>query len=683
MVQQKDDSPIELVRLNARHPYALRIGTGVGSEIFLAMQQGEGNTFQRLVAVKKVATLFDGSGQNELIREIRAAAGLSHPNIVRVYGAEKSGARLLVSMEYVYGHRLSTLMTAMRERKLALPMPILLRMIGQACEALHHAHHAKGLDQNPLNLVHRDVSPETIMLDVHGYLRIVDFGLAKLAGGEDTTIPGRVKGRFLYMPIEQMRGDVLDSRSDTFSLGMTFYELATLEKPRLARNIKAAYDEALEPHQVTPISKIRGCSTDVDALFYKATASDPKDRFQSAREFSKALEQLAKQVGGLATAAATEAWLEENFSDLRKRREGFERAFAESVERLNESKTSVPLPTEALEEKPRTDGVGGGESATRVLMVGILALLVAMVTFTVHYLNRERDALRFTEGFQIENDANEASVFVLSMPERATLYVDDEVVGKISRLGITLQLEPGLKHRLRLELSGYETYEVTVDGQAGVADQVIAQMVPLSVRPSKKRKTKVEVFKAIKPQSPVQELPRESGEIQPAPDVPEVLGVEKEIENFKVTPPNPESGLHTLEWRMGKSDVAQALGGLAPDKESKRLDSYRSRLHGRPSIQNFVYLDDGLGAIIYLMPLAKNESGPDVFAELQAKLESELGAPDDINQKQGQEWRTYWSNERGEVLLVWNSKKSRSKALKVLFLSVPWRELQKQLGHMP
>ena len=255
MVQQKDDSPIELVRLNARHPYALRIGTGVGSEIFLAMQQGEGNTFQRLVAVKKVATLFDGSGQNELIREIRAAAGLSHPNIVRVYGAEKSGARLLVSMEYVYGHRLSTLMTAMRERKLALPMPILLRMIGQACEALHHAHHAKGLDQNPLNLVHRDVSPETIMLDVHGYLRIVDFGLAKLAGGEDTTIPGRVKGRFLYMPIEQMRGDVLDSRSDTFSLGMTFYELATLEKPRLARNIKAAYDEALEPHQVTPISK--------------------------------------------------------------------------------------------------------------------------------------------------------------------------------------------------------------------------------------------------------------------------------------------------------------------------------------------------------------------------------------------------------------------------------------------
>ena len=194
MVETKKDSPINLVRLNARHPYALRIGTGVGSEIYLAMQQGEGNTFQRLVAVKKVATLFDGSGQSELIREIRAAAGLSHPNIVRVYGAEKSGARLLVSMEYVYGHRLSTLMKAMRERNIEFPLPVLLRMMSQACEALHHAHQAKGLDQRPLKLVHRDVSPETIMLDVHGYLRIVDFGLAKLAGGEDTDPPRAVKG---------------------------------------------------------------------------------------------------------------------------------------------------------------------------------------------------------------------------------------------------------------------------------------------------------------------------------------------------------------------------------------------------------------------------------------------------------------------------------------------------------
>ena len=258
----------------------------------------------------------------------------------------------------------------------------------------------------------------------------------------------------------------------------------------MARNIKAAYDEAREPHQVTPISQIRGCSTDVDALFYKATALDPKDRFQTARELSKALEHLANQVGGFATVADTEAWLEDNFSDLRKRREGFEREFAESVERLNESKAPVPLPTEPLEEKFPVADASGGEGATRVLMVGILALLVAMITFTVHYLNRERDALRFTEGFQIENDANEASVFVLSMPERATLYVDDEVVGKVSRLGITVQLEPGLKHRLRLELAGYETYEVTVDGQAGVADQVIAQMVPLSARSSKKREVK-------------------------------------------------------------------------------------------------------------------------------------------------------------------------------------------------
>ena len=109
-------------------------------------------------------------------------------------------------------------------------------------------------------------------------------------------------------------------------------------------------------------------------------------------------------------------------------------------------------------------------------MVGILALLIGLVAFTLHHLTRDRESLRFTEGFQIEQDENEASVFVLSMPERATLYVDDEMVGKVSRLGVTVSLEPGMKHRLRLELDGYKPYSVTVSGQAGVADQVIAQL---------------------------------------------------------------------------------------------------------------------------------------------------------------------------------------------------------------
>lgn len=693
MVEKDNDSKkMELVRLNARHPFAFRIGTGVGAEIFLAMQQGESNTFQRLVAVKKVAALFGGSGESELIREIRAAAGLSHPNIVRIYGAEKSGARLLVSMEYVFGHRLSTLTTAMRERELQFPVPVLLRIMVQACEALHHAHSAAGLDRQPLNLVHRDVCPENMMLDVHGYLRIVDFGLAKLKGGEDTTIPGRVKGRFLYMPLEQMRGDTLDNRSDIYSLGMTFYELATLRPPREARNIKAAYDEALGPPATKPISSLWPCPSELDALFDKATAPEPAQRFQTAREFSLALEEVAARNDGLASVADTEVWLEGNFSDFRKRREDFERQFSESVEKAEEDKSKVslpPLPTEA--QKVQVEEISVEEKTTRWLIICLLVFAASLIAFTAHYLTRERQSVSFTEGFQIETDANESSVFVLSMPDRSLLYVDDALVGKVSRLGVTVTLEPGKTHELRLELAGYKPYQVSVEGQAGVADQLIAQLEPLGENLPKTQSRQNVLEKKNKRKQPAKQLvgesQSESDDKGLAEELPNLaldrLEPEVEAQKNQLKPERSERGLHPIEWGMNKQAVKSVLGGKVPDKTSKRVDSYRSRFYGRRSIQNFVYLDSGLGAVIYLLPQADAVAGEAAFNEVLRQFKLEFGEPKTEKRISGNEWQVYWSHPRGELLLVWNAKKKLSQALKIMYLSMPWIELQKQLGHMP
>lgn len=689
--QDQDSKKVELIRLNARHPYARRIGTGAGSELFLAMQQGESNTFQRLVAVKKVAALFGGSGENELIREIRAAAGLSHPSIVRIYGAEKSGARLLVSMEYVFGHRLSTLMTAMRERNLQLPVPVLLRMMVQACEALHHAHSASGLDQAPLNLVHRDVCPENMMLDVHGYLRIVDFGLAKLKGGEDTTIPGRIKGRFLYMPLEQMRGDPLDNRSDIYSLGMTFYELATLSPPRQARNIKAAYDEALGSQKPKPISSFGSCPPELDALYEKATATLPAERFQTAREFSLAIEEVAARTQGLASIAETEAWLEEHFSDLRKRREEFERDFAQSVEKAEGDKAAASTPV--LAPKPQVapvQKISVEEKTTHWLIVGLLVLAAGLVAVTTHYLTRERQSISFTEGFQIETDANEASVFVLSMPERALLYVDNSLVGKVSRLGVTVTLEPGKTHQLRLELAGYKPFEVSVEGQAGVADQVIAQLQPLGKAPPKPQvhqsdrdaKSKREPAKQAAAEEASSQVEEPAVE-KLVPGQQKPVQLEAQVQEEALPSDGSRQGHHAVEWGMSKRAVKSVLGGMKPDKTTQRVDSYRSQFYGRPSIQNFVYLDSGLGAVIYLLPQSDAGTGEETFNKVLEQFRSEFGEPKTEQRLPGQEWQVYWSHPRGELLLVWNAKKKLSRALKIMYLSMPWIELQKQLGHMP
>jgi hypothetical protein len=144
-----------------------------------------------------------------------------------------------------------------------------------------------------------------------------------------------------------------------------------------------------------------------------------------------------------------------------------------------------------------------------------------------------------------------------------------------------------------------------------------------------------------------------------------------------------QGGLHSIEWGMNKQAVKSVLGGRVPDKTSRRVDSYRSRFYGRQSIQNFVYLDSGLGAVIYLLPQADVGGGEAAFNEILRQFKLEFGEPETEQKISGHEWQVYWSHPRGELLLVWNAKKKLSQALKIMYLSMPWIELQKQLGNTP
>ncbi|MEC9464715.1 MAG: protein kinase, partial [Myxococcota bacterium] len=153
---------MQLTCLNARHPFAVRIGSGVGSEHYLALQQGEGESFRRLVMVKKLSSLVRDAARAEMMREIRAAASLSHPNVVQVFGAEKSGGHLLISMEYIRGYGLGELLAGLKESGVHIPLGVFVRLLLQACEALDYAQRARDIGGEPLKLVHRNISPESI-----------------------------------------------------------------------------------------------------------------------------------------------------------------------------------------------------------------------------------------------------------------------------------------------------------------------------------------------------------------------------------------------------------------------------------------------------------------------------------------------------------------------------------------
>ena len=183
---------MQLICLNARHPFAVRIGSGVGSEHYLAVQQGEDGSFRRLVMVKKLSSLLRDSARTEMMREVKAAANLSHPNVVRVIGAERSGGHLLISMEYIRGYGLGELLDGLKAAGAQIPLGIFIRLFFQACEAIDYAQRAVDIGGNPLGLVHRNISPESIKVDEEGYLRVIDFGLSKFAKAEDATLPGQI-----------------------------------------------------------------------------------------------------------------------------------------------------------------------------------------------------------------------------------------------------------------------------------------------------------------------------------------------------------------------------------------------------------------------------------------------------------------------------------------------------------
>ena len=196
-----------------------RLARGGMAEVFLARQRGpEG--FDRKVAVKRILPHLAETADfvRMFLSEARLAARLSHPNIVHIYELGQVGGDYFIAMEYVDGVHAGQLIEHARTEPI---WPELIARIGaDAAGALAYAHRLTDADGRPLQLVHRDVSPQNIMVSSDGIVKLVDFGIAKAASKAEETRPGVVKGKYAYMSPEQTVGRALDGRSDVFSLGV-------------------------------------------------------------------------------------------------------------------------------------------------------------------------------------------------------------------------------------------------------------------------------------------------------------------------------------------------------------------------------------------------------------------------------------------------------------------------------
>jgi serine/threonine protein kinase/Tfp pilus assembly protein PilF len=205
-----------------------KIATGGMAEMYLAkMTSVEG--FEKLVAIKKILPNLtqDKNLVKMFIDEAKLAAMLFHQNIVQIYDLGSMEGAYFIAMEYIHGKDLRVLTRKARERNQPLPLEYALYVTCRICSGLDYSHNLKDFQGNPLELIHRDISPQNILVTYQGEVKIVDFGIAKAAKKSSDTKEGLIKGKVSYMSPEQAAAKPIDNRSDIFSTGILLYEMVT------------------------------------------------------------------------------------------------------------------------------------------------------------------------------------------------------------------------------------------------------------------------------------------------------------------------------------------------------------------------------------------------------------------------------------------------------------------------
>ena len=290
------------VRLG-RYELLGRLATGGMAEIHLARLAGEAG-FEKIVVVKRLLPELVASRAyvEMFLGEAKLVARLSHPNICEVFELGREGAEYFLVMPFLDGVPATELVARPRDPDRIAQLRVACGVVAQACAGLHHAHELRDERGALAGLVHRDVSPSNVFVTSAGAVKVLDFGIAKVAGGAETEV-GTVKGKAQYMAPEQLLGDALDRRADIFGLGIVLYELATHQ-----RLFKRASDYATakaileEPIPRADASDPAIPEALADAI-EKALAREPGQRFATARELADAIAAAMAAHGGVATPA--------------------------------------------------------------------------------------------------------------------------------------------------------------------------------------------------------------------------------------------------------------------------------------------------------------------------------------------------------------------------------------------
>jgi serine/threonine protein kinase/tetratricopeptide (TPR) repeat protein len=277
-------------RIFGKYEKIRRLAQGGMGDVFLGRQSGVVG-FDRLVILKSLRRdlAAEEGFIEQFLDEARVAANLNHPNVVSIYEVGEWQGVFYIAMEYIAGEDLSRLWYAAAKRGLGLPFSVTVKIIHDAALGLDHAHTAHDVHGNALRIVHRDISPQNIMVRGDGVTKVVDFGIAKAANKVSKTQVGTVKGKLQYMSPEQVKGELLDGRSDQFSLGVVLWEMCTGKRLFKAESEIDTLNKILSHPIPSPTTIVRNFPSELEEVILKMLERDKDRRYESCAAVARQL----------------------------------------------------------------------------------------------------------------------------------------------------------------------------------------------------------------------------------------------------------------------------------------------------------------------------------------------------------------------------------------------------------
>jgi serine/threonine-protein kinase len=293
-------------RRRGRYTLLGEIASGGMATVHIGRLAGEGG-FARMFAIKCMHKHLadDPEFRAMFLDEARLAARIQHPNVVATIDVGTSDEGMFLVTEYIAGESLAWLERAAAARGAKIEIGVALRIVADALSGLHAAHTATDEGGGPLSIVHRDVSPQNVLVGTDGLARVLDFGIAKAAGRSHTTRDGQLKGKLRYMAPEQFRDLDVSPATDVYAASVVLWELLTGQRLFAGTNDAAVMARVLEGVVAPPSKLAPHVSAELDAVVARGLAREPSARFSTAREMAEALERV-----GLATGRQVGEWVE-------------------------------------------------------------------------------------------------------------------------------------------------------------------------------------------------------------------------------------------------------------------------------------------------------------------------------------------------------------------------------------